>query len=148
MCARKWTEQEDCIINIWISALCGSNSFRWLCFAHRCLTRMCFEGVDCIEVRVNCRTSKLPNWSLVGIWRVLTMMCNTQNYGVSGLRQSSGIPNTRKHNGSETGSVSVFRWREGDAYSVGSRRKSQPQSLDKSRNPVVLSTSLVCWFCR
>jgi hypothetical protein len=30
----------------------------------------------------------------------------------------------------ETGSVSAFRWEEGDTYSVGSFRKCQPQSLD------------------
>jgi hypothetical protein len=33
------------------------------------------------------------------------MVCNTQNYLVSGLCSSSGIVNTTKHNISETGSV-------------------------------------------
>jgi hypothetical protein len=32
-----------------------------------------------------------------------------QNYWVSGLRQSSAIRNTRKHNVPETGPVSVLR---------------------------------------
>jgi hypothetical protein len=40
------------------------------------------------------------------------MVYNTQNYWVSGLCQSSGILNTRKHNVPETGSVSVLRWGE------------------------------------
>jgi hypothetical protein len=44
-------------------------------------------------------------------WRILTMVYNTQNYWVSGLCPSSRILNTRKHNVSETGSVSVLRWR-------------------------------------
>jgi hypothetical protein len=35
---------------------------------------------------------------------------NTQNYWVFGLSPSSGIIETRKHDVSETGSVSVFRW--------------------------------------
>jgi hypothetical protein len=34
----------------------------------------------------------------------------TQSYLVSGLCQSFGILNTRKHNDSETGSVSILRW--------------------------------------
>jgi hypothetical protein len=37
------------------------------------------------------------------------MVYNTQNYWVFGLRLSSGILETRKHNVSETGSVSVLR---------------------------------------
>jgi hypothetical protein len=52
---------------------------------------------------------------------------------VFGLRPSSYILETRKHNVSETGSVSVLRWGE-DTYSVGPLRKSKPQSSD--RGPV------------
>jgi hypothetical protein len=37
------------------------------------------------------------------------MVYNTQNYWVFGLCTSSGILDTRKHNVSETGSVSVLR---------------------------------------
>jgi hypothetical protein len=37
------------------------------------------------------------------------MAYNTQNYWVSGLCPSPGILDTRKHNLSETGSVSVLR---------------------------------------
>jgi hypothetical protein len=37
------------------------------------------------------------------------MVYNTQNYWVSGLCPSSRIQNTRKHNVSETGFVSVLR---------------------------------------
>jgi hypothetical protein len=44
---------------------------------------------------------------------------NTQNYCVLGLCPSSGI---RRHNVSETESVSVLRWGGGDTYSVGSLR--------------------------
>jgi hypothetical protein len=47
----------------------------------------------------------------------------TQNYWVFGPRPSSGILKTRKHNVSETGSVSVLMW-GGDTYSVGSLIKS------------------------
>jgi hypothetical protein len=36
----------------------------------------------------------------------------------------SRILNTRKHNISETGCVSVHRWGDGDSYYVGSLRKS------------------------
>jgi hypothetical protein len=52
------------------------------------------------------------------------MVYNTQNYWVSGLCPSSGILNTRKHNVSKTGSISVLRKGEGDTYSVGSLRKN------------------------
>jgi hypothetical protein len=58
------------------------------------------------------------------------MVYNTQNHWVCKLCPSSEIVNTRKHNVSETESFSVLRWGEGDTYSVGSLRKSQPQLLD------------------
>jgi hypothetical protein len=38
------------------------------------------------------------------------MVYNTQNYCVFGLHPSSGILETRKHNVSETGSVSILKW--------------------------------------
>jgi hypothetical protein len=60
-----------------------------------------------------------------------TMVYNTQNYWVFGLWPSSIIPETRKHNFSETGSVSVLRWRGEDNYSVGSLRKNEPQSQNQ-----------------
>jgi hypothetical protein len=44
---------------------------------------------------------------------------DTQNYWLCGPCLWSGILNTRKHNVSETGSLSVLRWREGDTYCVG-----------------------------
>jgi hypothetical protein len=53
------------------------------------------------------------------------MVYNIQNYWVFGLCLSFGILETRKHNVSETGSVSVLRWCMGggeDTYSVGSLR--------------------------
>jgi hypothetical protein len=40
------------------------------------------------------------------------------------LSPSSGILDIGKHNVSETGSVSVLRWRKGNTYFVGSPRKS------------------------
>jgi hypothetical protein len=47
-----------------------------------------------------------------------TETCNyNENYWVSGFCSSPGILNTIKHNGSETGSVSILRWGEGNAYS-------------------------------
>jgi hypothetical protein len=45
------------------------------------------------------------------------MVYNTQNYRVFGPCLSSGILETRKHNVSETGSVSVLRRRGGHMYS-------------------------------
>jgi hypothetical protein len=53
----------------------------------------------------------------------ITYLVNTQNYWIFGLRSSSGILETRKHNVSETGSVSILRW-VGRQYSVGSPRNS------------------------
>jgi hypothetical protein len=64
------------------------------------------------------------------IWRILSMVYNTHNDWVSGHCPSSGIPNTRNHNVSETGSVSVFRWGEEDTYSDGSLRKIWLQSVE------------------
>jgi hypothetical protein len=37
------------------------------------------------------------------------MVCNTQNYWVFGLHPSSGILEARKHNVSETGSVTMLK---------------------------------------
>jgi hypothetical protein len=58
---------------------------------------------------------------------------STQNRCTYGLCPSSKIKNIKKHNVSETGSVFVFSWGEGDTCSVGSLRKSYPQSLDNGR---------------
>jgi hypothetical protein len=41
------------------------------------------------------------------------------NYWVSGLCHSSGILNIRKHNALETGSVSIFKLREGTPTQLG-----------------------------
>jgi hypothetical protein len=49
------------------------------------------------------------------------MYFGPQNYWIFGLFPSYGILGTRKHDLSETGSVSVLRLRGGeDTYSVGS----------------------------
>jgi hypothetical protein len=42
---------------------------------------------------------------------VVNIMISIQNYWVFGLFPSSGIPENRKHDVSETGSVSLFRRR-------------------------------------
>jgi hypothetical protein len=60
-----------------------------------------------------------------------------QNYWVSGLRPSSGIVNTGKHNVSETGSASVLRRGEGDIYSVGHPHRGMV-SLHGVRGSVVV----------
>jgi hypothetical protein len=52
------------------------------------------------------------------------MVYHTQNYWVFGLFLSPGILGTRKHDVSETGSVSVIRYEWEDTYSVGSLRQS------------------------
>jgi S-adenosylmethionine hydrolase len=44
-----------------------------------------------------------------GLYRVLTMVYNTQNYWIFGLSPSSGVLETRKHSVSETESVSILR---------------------------------------
>jgi hypothetical protein len=49
---------------------------------------------------------------------------DTQNYWGFGLFPSSGILRNRKHDVSETGSVSVLRCEEEDTYSVGSFRQT------------------------
>jgi hypothetical protein len=87
------------------------------CF--KTVSRACRDSGNCFSV------VKLTYWykkTEDRIWRILTMVYDTQNYWVSGLRPSSGILNTRKHNVSETGSVSILRWGEGDTYSVGSHK--------------------------
>jgi hypothetical protein len=48
------------------------------------------------------------------------MVYRTQNYWVFGLFPLSGILGTRKHDVSETGSVSVFRCGEKDSTQLGS----------------------------
>jgi hypothetical protein len=62
------------------------------------------------------------NINVSRIWRSLMMTHNSRNYWVCGLCPSSEIINARKHNVSETGSVSFLRW--GDTHSVWSLRKS------------------------
>jgi hypothetical protein len=49
------------------------------------------------------------NWEACRFWRVLTMVCDTQNYWVFGLCPSSGILEARRLYVSETVSVSNLR---------------------------------------
>jgi hypothetical protein len=46
------------------------------------------------------------------------MVYGTQNYWISGLYSSYGILNTKKHNISEIGCVSILRWAEGDTCTI------------------------------
>jgi hypothetical protein len=52
------------------------------------------------------------------------MVYHSQNYWVFGLSPSSGIPGNRKHDVSETGSISVLRYGGESTYSVGSLDKA------------------------
>jgi hypothetical protein len=61
------------------------------------------------------------------------MVYNTQNYWVLGLCPPSDILETRKHNVSETGSVSVFRWGGGPGY--GSPSLPDPTRPPRNRKP-------------
>jgi hypothetical protein len=65
------------------------------------------------------RKVKQQKYAVVCI-RDMTIACNKQNRWVCELCPSPGIVNTRKHNVSETGSVSDFRRGEGNIYSAGS----------------------------
>jgi hypothetical protein len=56
-------------------------------------------------------------------WRVLTTVCNTQNYWGFGLFLSFEILQTRKHV-SNIRSVSFLKWGEEGIYSFGSLRNS------------------------
>jgi hypothetical protein len=68
-----------------------------------------WQAVSNLQVKWNCR-----------FWRVLTMVYNTQDYWVFWTFPSSGILENRKHDVSETVSISVLRWKGGgDTYSVG-----------------------------
>jgi hypothetical protein len=67
---------------------------------------------------------------------------NTQNYWVFGLCPSSGILETRKHNVSRTGYVSVLRWEGEDPYSVGSRRVIE---VSYNRLTIYRLTQLQLW---
>jgi hypothetical protein len=55
--------------------------------------------------------SLINNLRISRFWRVLAMVYNRQNYCVFLLFPSSGILENTKHDVSETGSVSVLRWR-------------------------------------
>jgi hypothetical protein len=61
------------------------------------------------------------------------------------LFPSFGILETRKHDVSETGSVSVFRWRGKTSTQLGSLERAnlnqsvEYRTMEKSKNPVILS---------
>jgi hypothetical protein len=59
------------------------------------------------------------------------MVYNTQNYLVFGLCPSSGILENRKHDVSETGCVSVLRWRGKTPTQLGPLKK--PISINERK---------------
>jgi hypothetical protein len=63
------------------------------------------------------------------------MLYNTQNYWVFGLFSSSGILGTRRHDVSETGSVSVLRCGGEDTYSDGSLRQTKNAKQHQIHTP-------------
>jgi hypothetical protein len=93
--------------NSWIDNI---NNKKWTLYIYIYIYSMWQWWVD---------TSDSGSSSVAGSWvhsnartsyRVLTMLYNTQNHWVFGFYPSSGIPKTRKHNVSETASVSILRW--------------------------------------
>jgi hypothetical protein len=89
---------------------------------------------------------QMSSWKLAKvfsnrIWKVLTMLYNTQNYRSSGLCPSSGIQNDREHNVSETGCVSVLRWLR-LALSKGPNPHGLRLVLSKGLNCVVIPPHL------
>jgi hypothetical protein len=60
---------------------------------------------------------------------VLAMVHVTQNHWAFGHCLQSGVLQSRRHSVSETESVSVLRWREGDNYSVRSLRNNWTSSF-------------------
>jgi hypothetical protein len=107
----------------------------------KCWRMTCSRGItttDCLPDRyfksTHCRKRELaPDFTYLNYSVTVKLQnCNTENRWVAGLCPSPGILNTRKHNVSETGYVSVFRWGDQETCSVGSLRKSLPQSLVSS----------------
>jgi hypothetical protein len=76
------------------------------------------------------------------IWRILTMVCNTQNLWAFGICTLPSIVETRKQNVSKTGCVSIFRW--GGRHFVGPLLKGLSQSLDLKRTQIA-SMSPLAW---
>jgi hypothetical protein len=67
-----------------------------------------------ISIVIFIRTYELEKlWSVLQIrqWELNNISVNTQNYWVSWTFPSSSILESRKHDVSETGSVSVLRWK-------------------------------------
>jgi hypothetical protein len=114
---------------------------------NRSRTSSWLRRLSCMFLRLLLSWGEIFNYSVRWIWRTLTMVYNTQNHWVSGLCPSFRILNARKHNVSETGSVSVFRGGERDIYSVGFLRKSYQSSclppLTWGRKQVELSKRCV-----
>jgi hypothetical protein len=82
---------------------------------------------------------------------VLATVYITQNYLVLGLSPSSCNLNTSEHNVSENESVSVVRWREAPILLGPLERANLSHSLcslTKSKNPIILNSSVVCIYCR
>jgi hypothetical protein len=115
----------------------------WLCrVSWTCNTAVIIQPVDAKDDILYTRLNSKPNishyWCNVLNSCGFTMEFLTKRLWIWTLYlellsawtcSSSGIPLNRKHSVSETGSVSVLRWGDGDTYSVGSIRKSRPQSM-------------------
>jgi hypothetical protein len=70
----------------------------------------------------------LNGFSWLMMWIIVGFLCTLRIIGFWGLLPSSGILKTREHNASETGFVSLLRWRVGHTYSVGSLTITGPLS--------------------
>jgi hypothetical protein len=84
---------------------------------HPCSNREWGYTFECLILKNIWKRTPIPNFAVGRVRslfsnRLPTIVYNTQNYWVSGLCPSSGIPETRKHNVSETGAHSVLRWGE------------------------------------
>jgi hypothetical protein len=93
----------------------GTHS-RWPSFRRQpCQTHFCGRVVvrKCFRMRTK-----------IAVWEISLSTQHFYSSELLGVRTLSRILNTRKHNVSENGSVSVPRWEGGDTYSVGSLRKS------------------------
>jgi hypothetical protein len=103
------------------------------CLFHRCVSLgfllVCTHVRFCRLVRSYVESEGFRRWCIT--FRIT---------GFLGFVHLPGILNTRKHNVSETGSISVLRSGEGDTYSVGSSDWGVVLSKGPNRGCVSLSS--------